>query len=56
MRVLACKCTTMLTTHPKHFPVNSSDISSVNGKVIEIKDNTGIGDKNGLHPDARGNG
>ena len=42
---------TMLTTHSKHFPMSSSDVSSINGNVIEIKDETGVGDKNGVSVD-----
>ncbi len=42
---------TMHTTHSKHFPINSTDLGSINGKVIEIKDETGIGDKNGVNVD-----
>ncbi len=42
---------TMQTTHSKHFPINSNDLSSINGEVIEIKDETGIGDKNGVSVD-----
>ena len=42
---------TMHTTHSKHFPMSSSDISSINGNVIEIKDETGVGDKNGVSVD-----
>jgi flagellar basal-body rod protein FlgB len=41
----------MLTTHSKHFPMNSSDVSAINGNVIEIKDETGVGDKNGVSVD-----
>ena len=41
----------MLTTHSKHFPIASSDISSINGHVVEIKDETAIGDKNGVSVD-----
>ena len=41
----------MLTTHAKHFPLASSDISSINGQVIETKDETAIGDKNGVSVD-----
>lgn len=41
----------MMTTHSKHFPLSSTDMSSINGKVIEIKDETGIGDKNGVSVD-----
>lgn len=42
---------TMLTTHSNHFPMSPSDVSSINGKVIEIKDEKGIGDKNGVSVD-----
>ena len=41
----------MRTTHSKHFPVSASNLNSVNGKVIEIKDETGIGDENGVSVD-----
>lgn len=41
----------MLTTHSKHFPITSSAISSINGQVIELKDETAIGDKNGVNVD-----
>jgi len=41
----------MRTTHTKHFPISSSDISSINGTVIEFKDEKGIGDKNGVSVD-----
>jgi len=41
----------MRTTHSKHFPLSSSDLGSVNGNVVEIKDETGIGDKNGVSVD-----
>jgi flagellar basal-body rod protein FlgB len=42
---------TMRTTHAKHFPQSSSNISTVSGNVIEIKDETGIGDENGVSVD-----
>jgi flagellar basal-body rod protein FlgB len=42
---------TMRTTHAKHFPVNSTDLNSINGQVVEINDATGIGDKNGVSVD-----
>lgn len=42
---------TMLTTHSNHFPMSPSDVGSINGKVIEIKDEMGIGDKNGVSVD-----
>jgi len=41
----------MRTTHTKHFPVSASNLNSVNGKVIEIEDETGIGDENGVSVD-----
>ncbi len=42
---------TMLTTHANHFPMSSSNVSSISGNIIEIKDETGIGDKNGVSVD-----
>ena len=42
---------TMQTTHAKHFPLGSTDVSSVTGTITEIKDETGIGDKNGVSVD-----
>jgi len=42
---------TMQTTHLNHFPISSADLNSIQGNVIEIKDETGIGDKNGVNVD-----
>jgi len=42
---------TMRTTHSNHISMSPSDVSSINGKVIEIKDEKGIGDNNGVSVD-----
>jgi len=39
------------TTHSRHIPLTPSNISSVSGKVHEIKDTKGIGDENGVSVD-----
>ncbi len=39
------------TTHEKHFPIQSTNLSSVKGDITEIKDETGIGDKNSVNVD-----
>lgn len=41
----------LLTTHTKHIPISPLNISAVNGKVVEFKDETGIGDENGVSVD-----
>ena len=41
----------MLTTHAKHFPHSSTDISLINGNITEITDKTGIGDQNSVSVD-----
>lgn len=42
----------MASSHPKHLPVGSKDISSVQGTVTVEHDQTGIGDENGVSVDA----
>lgn len=41
----------LVTTHSKHIPLAPVNISSVTGKIREIKDETGIGDGNGVSVD-----
>ena len=41
----------LTTTHSRHIPIGAVDISSVTGKIREIKDTTGIGDENGVNVD-----
>jgi len=41
----------MRTTNAKHFSTSPSNLSNVSGRVIEIKDETGIGDENGVSVD-----
>lgn len=42
---------TMKTTHSKHFPQSNTDLNTLNGTIQEIKDDTGIGDKNSVSVD-----
>ncbi len=42
---------TLLTTHAKHISVAGTTLDSVNGTIVEFKDETGIGDKNSVSVD-----
>jgi flagellar basal-body rod protein FlgB len=41
----------LAATNPRHFPVNSDNVSGVQGKIVRTPDNTGIGDSNGVSVD-----
>lgn len=42
---------TLTTTHSGHLPMNSENVSQVEGKIVRSPDNTGIGDNNGVSVD-----
>lgn len=42
---------TLATTHSKHIPISPTTVNSVTGTVRQIKDETGIGDENGVSVD-----
>lgn len=39
------------TTHIAHIPLGPANFNSVTGKIVAVKDNTGIGDKNSVKVD-----
>lgn len=41
----------MNTTHQRHIPFSTVDFNDVQGKVVEFKDETGIGDENSVSVD-----
>lgn len=41
----------MKTTHQKHIPFSTVDFNDVKGKIVEFKDETGIGDENSVDVD-----
>ena len=45
---------TLATSHEGHISLGPTDFNSVSGKIITEKDQTGIGDENGVQVD-RGN-
>ena len=38
----------LTTSHSSHIPLGPSNFQSVTGKVVTVKDQTGIGDKNSV--------
>ncbi len=50
-QAISAKPGALVTTHSRHIPLAPADINSVNGRVLEIKDKTGIGDENGVSVD-----
>jgi flagellar basal-body rod protein FlgB len=38
-------------SHPAHIPLGPTNFQEVSGKVVMVKDQTGIGDKNGVSVD-----
>lgn len=41
----------LATSHPGHLPVGPTNFNSVTGKIVTVKDATGIGDKNNVKVD-----
>lgn len=42
---------TLTTTHSNHIALVPENVSSVSGRIHEVKDKTGIGDENGVNVD-----
>ncbi len=38
----------LTTSHTSHIPLNPTNFNSVTGKIVTVKDETGIGDKNSV--------
>lgn len=50
-QVIQNKKGTLVTTHQKHIPIGPPSLDSITGTVHHIKDQTGIGDQNGVSVD-----
>lgn len=48
---ISAKPGTLATTHARHISTTPTSVSSVNGRVETVADETGIGDENGVSVD-----